>query len=951
MHKVSKSIISFFLDLLYSIEEIKLLTHTPDTVFVTLEDILEKLSKENDKLRAKYQFMQFQIDSSIYSYDELIKILSPQHTEKIPKPIDKILQNLLSEKMIIVFPPENDKTNIRIRTKSLEVVRTTPYIGFIRDEHVKKYSEVAKLITEIEIKPNFIFAKRVIEEKKIPPRNISVEEFKSMLVEHSIFRVSCNRGNDFSQKFDPLKRKLFQNSVSIVLDSIQDVMSKSFKFSIFQVETIQNILFNSLFFSYRCLKCKSQKCFPASNIRLNKFHIGIEAPVGSGKTIAYILGPLIYTIYMKLLNKNKKQRINPTTLIIVPRRDLGLDLFKTNIGNIVNKIKEKGIDIKISLDAFGKENPMEIQKRYESDLVIANIESFKLRLQNQLISSFLNPFDLKYIIIDEIHLYHAFLGINTSLLLRRFLGVLLNKQGEKKRCPMFIGSSATVANLSEHMAALFPIKLLAKYEKHFANKYLRINHIEALEYASSLQGRINHLFFKKTNYGTLDGAFVNLLSFILHSFLKKDFAEKNPKNIVKTLAFIDSKRSIRQINQFFSQVEKKKVIINENSAFNAQQLFHTPVDLIKQLDPTIISTKNEKVCSVCKYRKNDGRSIEDWLNEVISLEYVLAGNKYGVLDKCFFYNTGRCWYHSEFNSKFESIDENSVKNIDERPFSEDSFLSRKYMAEISQERSSAMMQDDQLNLDSLFYDGENIYNVLLVTPVFEVGVNLTNVAYVFTLRSIQNIVSYKQKVGRGGRDYLSDIVAITVISLNPKDKQILRMPEIVADPNFIEPLSLKVNNEKLIEAHIIEATMDFFINSIFFFQLKKNQLVKDFSRILSSSINQSSLVEIENNIENIIKIKDRLKSYLMLIFGDLSPKVEKVIIPKIIEKLYNSLNFSFKSRALINLLQKEIGSNETLYKIYENKEILLRVLNLVEATKLSVSIEEQILAIMEDVIS
>lgn len=938
---------AFIMDLIYAIENTKMLSQTPESVFCTIQDLEHEFNINTEKYKIKYNEMFFEISNSAVSFDQYAKKLFENLIEaNFEKSLLlKSLENLFETSMIIIYPSKVFK-DIKIRSRSLEYLRLIPSFGLLRDYNIDKIDEISQIIIDKKVNPDFIFAKRVIEEKKIPPRKITLIEFKERILNHPIFYKECHKGRKIGLTFKNRNWSNFAIALDAIIEVISSEFGEEFKFSEFQVECIIQVLFNNLIYSGSCKFCSFKNCF-YDNIRMNKYHLGIEAPVGAGKTLAYIIGPLIVIAYLKLQTR-RPNVIQPSCIIIVPRRDLGLDLYSSNIGRLIRAIQKKGINISIQIDAYGEKNPTDLETRYQSDIVIANIESLKLRIQNHSTSNKLSPYRIRFIIIDEIHLFHRFLGTNTALFLRRLQAMLFYKQDELKFTPMFIGISATVADLVNHMKALLPLSLIAKEEEILGKKYSQIHYVSAAQFATSIQGRVNHLFLKPYRKSHLDGSLVNSMSAILHNnrlFSSQEIKDLDAKEIPKVLVFIDSKKSIRQSKQFFDQVERKKIFINKQDMLNSHFIYNNPVDVLKK-HSNLINTDSESICKLCKHQVSKNLSLKSWLKEANKIEYTYENQTYGVLDRCYFYESGDCWYFLELYTEIENIkDQSEVYNVDLRAFTKDSIRSFTHMAEKSAERTEEMLQEDG-NLNKLFIQNEIPSSVAFVTPVFEVGVDLSNVEFVFTLRAIRDIVSYKQKVGRGGRDYLSDMIAVTIISQNPKDKQILRTPEMVADPNFIEPLVLKVNNEKLIEAHIVEALLDFFINIPQFSKLAASATIDNMDiNVLRYSNDFFSNI---SNIEEIFnEYSSEISKYLLLIFDDLSNTTKKMI-STIMKDLSSVFNLKIKSMDINKELRDKFGDFDSIFSILaeENSHSKLRALQ--EKVKQSVPLVEQLFSALED---
>ena len=59
---------------------------------------------------------------------------------------------------------------------------------------------------------------------------------------------------------------------------------------------------------------------------------------------------------------------------------------------------------------------------------------------------------------------------------------------------------------------------------------------------------------------------------------------------------------------------------------------------------------------------------------------------------------------------------------------------------------------------------EKLHDFVIATPTLEVGVDMDNVSEVLTHKAIRNISSYRQKVGRAGREIGSDALTVTLAS-------------------------------------------------------------------------------------------------------------------------------------------------------------------------------------------
>ena len=81
------------------------------------------------------------------------------------------------------------------------------------------------------------------------------------------------------------------------------------------------------------------------------------------------------------------------------------------------------------------------------------------------------------------------------------------------------------------------------------------------------------------------------------------------------------------------------------------------------------------------------------------------------------------------------------------------------------------------------------HDVAIATPTLEVGVDMNNVTEVITHKAIRNISSYRQKVGRSGRERGSDALAVTLLSAGGQDFHHYRSMRRLVDADISDPSS------------------------------------------------------------------------------------------------------------------------------------------------------------------
>ena len=72
---------------------------------------------------------------------------------------------------------------------------------------------------------------------------------------------------------------------------------------------------------------------------------------------------------------------------------------------------------------------------------------------------------------------------------------------------------------------------------------------------------------------------------------------------------------------------------------------------------------------------------------------------------------------------------------------------------------------------------------------------MSNVTDVVTHKAIRNVSSYRQKIGRGGRELGTDSVAATLMSLRASDFRYYRSTSRLIDRHILEPVPIATNNK------------------------------------------------------------------------------------------------------------------------------------------------------------
>jgi len=164
-------------------------------------------------------------------------------------------------------------------------------------------------------------------------------------------------------------------------------------------------------------------------------HVVVVTPTASGKSLCYLLA-----IVNGILHDPQTR-----ALLIFPRKALAQDQL-TKLANILEGV---GIPAAAAGIYDGDTPPHEKRRiRSECNIILTNPHGLNLYLNRNLWLSFYQH--LRFIVLDESHMYRGIFGSNFAFVLRRFQRLL----SRFHVFPQFIASSATIANPVEHLRAL-----------------------------------------------------------------------------------------------------------------------------------------------------------------------------------------------------------------------------------------------------------------------------------------------------------------------------------------------------------------------------------------------------------------------------------------------------------------------------------------------------------------
>ncbi|MDD3085046.1 MAG: DEAD/DEAH box helicase [Candidatus ainarchaeum sp.] len=196
----------------------------------------------------------------------------------------------------------------------------------------------------------------------------------------------------------------------------------------------------------------------------------ITTGTGSGKTECFL-----YPVFDYLLKVDAKKT---KVLIIYPLKALS-DNQKIRINKNLDKLNIR-YNKKICCNVFDGDTPDNERQQIFSnppDILLTNYSMLDRILTDPKYNVLLQNFDLKYLIIDEIHSYRGSKGIDLSLLIRRLQYNILKLSNNLDRI-QYVGTSATLGDKDEIENT---VKFVRKIFNLEDNKFNKSNIVESEE--------------------------------------------------------------------------------------------------------------------------------------------------------------------------------------------------------------------------------------------------------------------------------------------------------------------------------------------------------------------------------------------------------------------------------------------------------------------------------------
>ncbi len=175
----------------------------------------------------------------------------------------------------------------------------------------------------------------------------------------------------------------------------------------------------------------------AVDLLLDGVHVVVNSPSASGKSLCYQLA----TLHDLVENRNA------TALYLFPTKALAQDQLRSMRGLASPRLLPVS-----AIETFDGDTPVESRSviRKRARIVLTNPDMLHLGVlpNHSLWSRYLHG--LKYVVLDESHVYRGILGSHVANIIRRLRRVCLIYGSD----PVFICCSATIANAQEHAGRL-----------------------------------------------------------------------------------------------------------------------------------------------------------------------------------------------------------------------------------------------------------------------------------------------------------------------------------------------------------------------------------------------------------------------------------------------------------------------------------------------------------------
>lgn|GEM_PF-2784321 len=723
---------------------------------------------------------------------------------------EQLLEYLAKERQLMVVPLQNsDET--KYLTRVAELVRT---VG-----HTYEYWSKGR--------PAVSATRWLVEDKKVPNLVIPAEVFIHSIINKCEQLIPGDAGYNL--------RKASEEVCVAVAKSINKDEWEKVHFSEFQLEATLKILQSR----YGESIFKSQV---------------LTAGVGSGKTIAFSIATLIEA-RKTMLDGKKNNNLKSTGLFVYPRTQLAIDQHQ----ELEKFAKHMDCDLKIWLEmsqAYKSEKlsvAQGVPEKYSEHsapfgIIVTTFETLKRRMRRPEFMLKLSK-HLSTIVLDEVHLLSGIGGGMSSQLLAR----LAESVSHSVKNVHWIGASATIARPDVHGSRLFGMKpdevqVIAPRESEMVQA--GINHhifirptqgmslIGALVNVTSLTLHQRRGDLSKRSDRSNDKVREKSIGFADNLEMlgrwNDDFREnertqnvmrgrKHPDKGIEIKNWNETQREIPYAWRFNKPLQRRLATHGGNDELS-------PGDSFKDLRTLFDGDQCSKVCDSCRkgeqvtlgeiqpddllelkkivYRTHHRQDDKISALQIDSNEFTSAkGVVIGSHELCPFLQAGAClWFpEPDTDAIYEIPGSKTYPKIEFAAVGRSSVFSSKTPgidSEDSEEMNgitSKIFRDTTQAVFDVKGSGKRVpVDIILASPSLEVGVDLPMLTESVLVKSVRNIASYRQKVGRVGRERNLDTVNVTLMTEASTDLHYYRQPRKLVSEGRLEPVPLMEHNKAII---------------------------------------------------------------------------------------------------------------------------------------------------------
>lgn len=671
----------------------------------------------------------------------------------------------------------------------------------------------------------------LVEPKRVPRRDIPVDEFATRLEAAVVTNVS-----------NGAERSVLAPAISAALQAVgagvaPDHHWQSARFSNFQLQSGKEMLKSAFDPRYR----------PQTQI--------LTAGVGSGKTAAF----LIPTIVSALVAKTGKNVPSRTHLLVYPRQALARDQAQT-VRTALDRIP--GHPLRMWYDAkpeYDKQKLSVLQgvERIYGDpqspptIIVLTLETLKRRIQRREFVGMLARSSVVRVVIDEVHLAEGVQGAHVALLMSRLKQLLSGKR------LLWTAASATVAVPQYHASRIFNVQPR------------EVTVIRPEEDNLQIDGIAHHVFLRPSGAVSNLGVLVNATSLLVHS--RRDQLGTRPVGPLadrlrpKTIGFADSLDQLGRWNADLAENERTETSFSRPHAekpavggWSPRQRelpyalrFRRPLERRiaaqggvgeapgDELGPVLPQYRESKVCQSCldgnRFLLSPTPVPRETLGEMGKIVYrsphkadddvkgmrlksplFSSAQEVGTLDLCPYLRAGAClWFPGDSTpggDAIESIEGLRYPRYEWQDVARSSVYSAKSASHgdgSGDDLSELVFRDAVSRIYGIGPQSERIpIDVILASPSLEVGVDLQMLTESIMTKAIRNVASYRQKAGRIGRESGVDALNVTLVTDSPIDLHYYRQLKKLVSLGRLDPIPLKDKNQAVVRSAMYSAIWD-----------------------------------------------------------------------------------------------------------------------------------------------